>query len=49
MDRIGRIYSLVSGESFVTVILVKKGAKAFSEKDESAINGFLGGIWVKIK
>lgn len=48
-DRVGRIYSLVVGESFVTVILVKKGAKGFSEKDESAIKEFIGGIEVNIK
>ncbi len=49
MSRVGRIYSLVVGESFVTVILVRKGARAFSEKDESAIREFLGGIGVRIK
>lgn len=48
-DRVGRIYSLVQGEGFVTVILVKKGAKGFSEKDESAIKEFLQGIEVNIK
>lgn len=48
-DRIGRIYSVVQGESFITVILVKKGAKSFSERDESAIREFLLGIEVNIK
>lgn len=48
-DRAGRIYSLVEGESFITVILVKKGAKRFSEREESAIREFLQGIEVNIK
>lgn len=48
-NRVGRIYSLVVGESFVTVILVRRGARAFSDKDEAGIRGFLAGIEVRIK
>ncbi len=48
-NRVGRIYSLVVGESFVTVILVVKGTKSFSDKDEAGIREFLSGIEVRIK
>ncbi|MEO0181669.1 MAG: hypothetical protein ABIM74_07695 [candidate division WOR-3 bacterium] len=48
-SRVGRIYSLVQGERFVTLIFVKKGAKTLSDKDEYSISEFIRGIEVKIK